>query len=226
MGSQKKKIEAYLDCVSPTSYLAFSYLTRRKQALQDLGVDLEFIPVFLGGIQTSSGNKPPWTLPAKAAYFSHDTPRALKYFGLKFTIPDFFPILSLVPQRCLTYVKIAIPDKLEPLFEACFESMWVDHKDLSKAEHMLNALQRVFDSREAEEILRKAQSPEIKQNLNDATSHAAGSLGAFGCPWFWVHDGNGNAGPFFGSDRFHYMWDYLDLPHRDLELDLTVHGKL
>lgn len=91
---------------------------------------------------------------------------------------------------------------------------------------MLNALQRVFDSREAEEILRKAQSPEIKQNLNDATSHAAGSLGAFGCPWFWVHDGNGNAGPFFGSDRFHYMWDYLDLPHRDLELDLTVHGKL
>lgn len=42
------------------------------------------------------GNKPPWTLPAKAAYFSHDTPRALKYFGLKFTIPDFFPILSLV----------------------------------------------------------------------------------------------------------------------------------
>lgn len=50
------------------------------------------------------------------------------------------------------------------------------------------------------------------------TTHAFKDLGAFGCPWFWVHDGKGNAEPFFGSDRFHYMWDYLELPHQDLVL--------
>lgn len=91
---------------------------------------------------------------------------------------------------------------------------------------MLTALLKVFDNEEAEEVIKAAQSPEIKQALNDTTKHAVEDLGAFGCPWFWVHDGKGNAEPFFGSDRFHYMWDYLDIPHRDLEVLGPVSGKL
>lgn len=81
-----------------------------------------FIPVFLGGINVGSGssphhhlpdqtntqdsskryidgnigNKPPWTLPAKAAYSKYDGKRAQRYFGHDFEIPSFFPILSLL----------------------------------------------------------------------------------------------------------------------------------
>lgn len=91
---------------------------------------------------------------------------------------------------------------------------------------MLTALSKVFDKKEAEEIIKAAQTPEIKQTLNDVTKHAVEKLGAFGCPWFWVHDGKGKAEPFFGSDRFHYMWDYLDIPHRNLEILGPVSGKL
>lgn len=112
------------------------------------------------------------------------------------------------------------------MFQSCFESLWFGHLDLAKPEHMLSALLKVFTKEEAEEVMKAAQTPEIKQALNDITKHAVEDLGAFGCPWFWVHDGRGNAEPFFGSDRFHYMWDYLGIPHQDLELLEPVSGKL
>lgn len=118
------------------------------------------------------------------------------------------------------------PEKLEDLFQSCFESLWLQHLDLSKPEHMLATLIKVFNKQEAEKILKATQMPEIKQALNEVTKHAVEDLGAFGCPWFWVHDGNGNAEPFFGSDRFHYMLDYLEIPHQDLELHISGSGKL
>jgi hypothetical protein len=44
-----------------------------------------------------AGNKPPWTLPAKAKYSSFDGPRAAKYFGTKpVKAPEFFPIMTLL----------------------------------------------------------------------------------------------------------------------------------
>ncbi|KAF3940349.1 hypothetical protein ABW19_dt0201957 [Dactylella cylindrospora] len=172
------------------------------------------------------GNKPPWTLQAKAAYSQFDGPRAQKYFGFNFQIPEFFPILSLLPQRCLTCVKEKYPDKFESTFQACFEALWLQHLDLAQPEHMLSALLKVFNEEEAKGILGAAGTPQIKQALNDTTKHAFEDLGAFGCPWFWVHNGKGSAEPFFGSDRFHYMWDYLEIPHQDLEIKSRVVGKL
>ncbi|KAE8392301.1 hypothetical protein BDV23DRAFT_151464 [Aspergillus alliaceus] len=91
-----KRIECYIDCVSPYSFYAFTYLQKNAAALESLGVEIEYIPVFLGGINVSSGNKPPWTLPAKAAYSKYDGERAQKYFGHKFDIPSWWPILSLL----------------------------------------------------------------------------------------------------------------------------------
>jgi 2-hydroxychromene-2-carboxylate isomerase len=60
------------------------------------------------------------------------------------------------------------------------------------------------------------------RTLTRVTEKVARDLGAYGCPWFWVYDGKGNAEPFFGSDRFHYMWDYLDIPHEDLALHVQA----
>jgi 2-hydroxychromene-2-carboxylate isomerase len=59
--------------------------------------DFRFHPVFLGGINVLSGNKPLWTLPAKAKYIVFDRRRAEKYYGMTDVgMPDFFPILSLL----------------------------------------------------------------------------------------------------------------------------------
>lgn len=56
--------------------------------------------MFLGGINVASGNKPPWSLPAKAAYGVFDGDRAKKYFGATdIRTPDFFPILSILVRH-------------------------------------------------------------------------------------------------------------------------------
>ncbi|KAI1929906.1 hypothetical protein LOZ52_000103 [Ophidiomyces ophidiicola] len=122
------------------------------------------------------------------------------------------------PQRCLVYAKKQYPEKFENFFESCFETMWTGQLDISKPENLLVAARKVFDDTQAKEVVQGGNDPEIKKALTDNTEYAVKELGAFGCPWFWVHDGKGNAEPFFGSDRFHFMWDYLDIPHRDLEL--------
>ncbi|KAL2793896.1 thioredoxin-like protein [Aspergillus keveii] len=216
----QKKIECYLDCVSPYSYYAFTYLQANKQTLESFGVEIEFIPVFLGGINVGSGNKPPWTLPAKAAYSKYDGKRAQRYFGHNFEIPGFFPILSLLPQRALTYIKKTHQkNTIESSFHACFSTMWNEHIDISVPENLAIALSKVFkDESVIKDILAGANAPETKAALTETTGRVVKDLGAFGCPWFWVSDGKGNGEPFFGSDRFHYMWDFLGVPHRDLEL--------
>ncbi|KAL4767553.1 thioredoxin-like protein [Aspergillus nidulans var. acristatus] len=222
----QKKIECYIDIVSTYSFYAFTYLQSNRAALEALDVEVEFIPVFLGGINVGSGNKPPWTLPAKAAYSRYDVKRAQRYFGHDFEVPSFFPILSLLPQRALTYIKQTYPkDNYEATFHSCFESFWYRHLDISSPENLAIALGTVFDKAQIQEILAGANKPETKQALTDVTTKAVKELGAFGCPWFMVHDGKGNVEPFFGSDRFHFMWDYLGLPHGDLELKVQGREK-
>ncbi|PLB33438.1 putative DSBA family oxidoreductase [Aspergillus candidus] len=215
-----KKIECYLDCVSPYSFYALSYLQKNKAALESLGVEIEYIPVFLGGINVGSGNKPPWTLPAKAAYSKFDGQRAQKYFGHDFQIPSFFPILSLLPQRALTHIKKSYPPPtLEAAFIACYDTMWNGQVDISKPEHLATALGKVFRSeQEVRDVIVAASSPEIKADLSAVTERTVKELGAYGCPWFWVTNGEGASEPFFGSDRWHFMWQFLGLPFEDLRL--------
>ncbi|KAL4861415.1 hypothetical protein BDV12DRAFT_67050 [Aspergillus spectabilis] len=222
-----KKIECYIDCVSPYSFYAFTYLQENRSILESHGVEIEFIPVFLGGINVASGNKPPWTLPNKAAYGKYDGKRAQRYFGHDFEIPSFFPILSLLPQRALTYIKTHhTREKYESAFRSIFTTMWNEHVDLSTPGNLSIALAKVFDEAQIREILAGASLPETKALLTSTTERTVKELGAFGCPWFWVSDGRGNHEPFFGSDRFHYMWDYLGVPHLDLKLVGVGRGKL
>ncbi|KAL4969835.1 putative DSBA family oxidoreductase [Aspergillus stella-maris] len=216
-----KKIECYIDVVSPYSFYSFDYLQKNRAALEAQNVEFEFIPVFLGGINVGSGNKPPWELPAKAAYSKFDTKRAQQYFGHDFTVPDFFPILSLLPQRALTYIKRNFSKgQFESTFQAFFNAMWNNHIDISNPENLISVLSRssLFTESQIKDILAGASNPAIKQELTGTTAKAVKELGAFGCPWFWVSAGNGKSEPFFGSDRWAYMWRFLGLEFEDLRL--------
>ncbi|KAL1958049.1 hypothetical protein VTO42DRAFT_5261 [Malbranchea cinnamomea] len=214
------KIEAYFDCPSPYSYLAFLHLRRNRERLASHGVEVEVHPVFLGGINAGSGNKPPWTLPAKAAYGAFDRKRAVKYFGVKdFEVPSFFPPLSLLPQRAITYVKLNYPrERYEQTFLLYWDYLFYRHIDISKPENLATLFSDAgYSKEEVERILAAAQSPEIKKALTDRTKEAL-DRGAFGAPWFWVKNSKGEEEPFFGSDRFHFMWQYLDVPFRDIQI--------
>ncbi|KAK7189363.1 DSBA-like thioredoxin domain-containing protein [Paraphaeosphaeria sporulosa] len=218
------KITAYLDCVSPFSYFALKHLERHRSVLESHNVEIDIVPVFLGGIMEGSGNKPPWTLKAKALYSGPDAARAKRYFGVpKMQTPSFFPILSLLPQRALVYIKATYPELFVQTFVDLFSAMWEEGQDVSKPDLLSVALSKRFEEVQIREILGKATAPENKQVLNANTKEAL-DQGAFGCPWFWVCNSKGEEEPFFGSDsqadpgRFPFMWQHLDLPWKDVEL--------
>ncbi|KAJ5907676.1 hypothetical protein N7495_000358 [Penicillium taxi] len=214
------KIDAYIDCVSPYSYYATLYLRRNRRALDSYGVEIEFHPVFLGGINVGSDNKPPWTLPAKAAYSKFDMQRACTYFGVPpIKIPEFFPILSIMPQRCMIYIKRHYPrERFETTFISLWEGMYHKNIDISKLEKLVDLLKiQEYSDQEVKEILAAVSNPEYKQALIDNTQKAL-DLGAYGAPWFWVRNEKGNEEPFFGSDRFAFMWQYLGVPYHDIAI--------
>ncbi|PGG99444.1 hypothetical protein AJ79_08518 [Helicocarpus griseus UAMH5409] len=218
------KIEAYFDCPSPYSFFAFQYLLENRELLASHGVDVDIFPVFLGGINAGSGNTPPWTNPAKAKYGQYDRQRAAKYFGVKdMTPPPFFPPLTILPQRVATHIKAHYPrDRFERTFLLYWTYMFFRHVDLSKPENVIALLrEEKYSDAEIESIMSAAQSAEGKAALTARTKEAL-DRGAFGAPWFWVRNAEGKEEPFFGSDRWHYMWEFLGVPFRDLEI---VKGK-
>lgn len=174
-----------------------------------------------------SGNSPPWTLPARAKMGNFDSRRAQKYFKQPVKLPKFFPINSLLNQRSLCYIREKYPERFEPTFGALYKAMWQaeraeDALNVGKAEDLLKALvgSGLWSQKEAEEIIAAAQTAEVKAKLNENTNQAV-KLGAYGAPWFWVTNVEGKSEPFFGSDRFHFMWSFLDLPHSDLKLGIA-----
>jgi 2-hydroxychromene-2-carboxylate isomerase len=115
--------------------------------------------------------------------------------------PDFFPILSLFPQRALCFIKEKHPRALVSTFLDIYEAMWKNGKDVSKPEVLVETLKSRFSSEEIEAVVSSANSAPFKQKLNDNTKEAL-DRGAFGAPWFWVRNAKGAEEPFFGSDRY------------------------
>jgi glutathione S-transferase kappa 1 len=115
--------------------------------------------------------------------------------------PSFFPLLSLLPMRAMTYIKSSYPSaKYEDVFGELWIETWQRHNELSAPEKMAACLSRHFDAEDVKKIMAAANTPAIKQELLDVTKKALDS-GAFGCPWFVVTNKEGKVEPFFGSDR-------------------------
>ncbi|KAH7038166.1 uncharacterized protein B0I36DRAFT_315695 [Microdochium trichocladiopsis] len=76
------RIECYVDIASFFSYIAVLQLVEMGDLLSQHGVQVDIYPVLLGAINAGSGNKPPWTVAAKAAYLAHDSNRAKRLVGL------------------------------------------------------------------------------------------------------------------------------------------------
>ncbi|GAD94169.1 hypothetical protein MGYG_05035 [Paecilomyces variotii No. 5] len=168
-----------------------------------------------------SGNKPPWTLPAKARYGGYERQQATKYFKLpEFEAPSFFPILSLLPQRAMTYIKANYPaEKFEKTLLLLWDYLFYQHRDVSKPEVLTTLLTEdaKFTPSETEAIIAATGEKKWKDALLAKTQEAL-DLGAFGAPWFHVINKKGEESMFFGSDRFHYMWQHLELPFEDFKI--------
>lgn len=227
------EILVHLDCASPYSYFAFVHLRKIRPILDSYKVKVDFIPIFLGGVNHATGNKPPSTLPAKGKYGPFDMRRSVEQFGtVKLTAPPFFPMVSLLPQRCMCVVK----EKYDrDVFERVYDRLWVwvfnKHVDLAKPENMKAVLLEGGDlsEKQADEIIQSAGTKEVKAVLNENTRKAIEEYGAYGAPWLWVTrtDEQGNqelAEPVFGSDRFVYVYRLLGLDFEDVQLHKKGEG--
>ncbi|KAL9484980.1 hypothetical protein ACSS6W_003769 [Trichoderma asperelloides] len=224
------KIECFLDLASYFSYIAFTDLAQNRDKLAANGVEVEIYPVLLGGINHLSGNKPPWTVEAKAKYLKYDSRRAAERIGLSNiqSPPDLMAVSHTIsPLRALHYIKANYPKAtFLAAFESLFMAFWTPpNVNLIPEENLRAVLQgaterpgqsgskKLFTEEEVETIM---QSRGKMKDALLATTKRAVDLGAFGAPWLWVTNAKGESEPFFGSDRFHHIYRFLDIPHQDI----------
>ncbi|OAA78297.1 glutathione S-transferase kappa 1 [Akanthomyces lecanii RCEF 1005] len=174
------------------------------------------------------GNKPPWTLAAKAAYLSFDSARALRRVGLSnVQSPDdlMSAAMTVQPLRAIHYVKAHYP---EPVFLAAFHALLVEfwtppNRKIADADVLREVLGemtetvggsgRLFSPAEVDKIMdgRAAFKDSVKKETDEALAK-----GAFGAPWIWATNAKGESEPFFGSDRFNHVYAFLDIPFQDI----------
>ncbi|KAK4106812.1 DSBA-like thioredoxin domain-containing protein [Parathielavia hyrcaniae] len=153
--------------------------------------------------------------------------------------------MTVAPMRCLLYIKQHHPAEVfESALHYLFHLFWSPpNADLTRLESVAGALGEVprgfegagtgsgtgvregegrekllFTEAEVREIVEGASEEEIKIGLKGVTQEALGK-GAFGAPWLWVVDERtGRGEPFFGSDRFHFVYEFLGLPYTNVML--------
>ncbi|ELQ44370.1 hypothetical protein OOU_Y34scaffold00088g10 [Pyricularia oryzae Y34] len=225
------KIQCFLDIASYFSYIAFADLLPNLDLLAAHGVEVEFVPVLIAGINTQSGNKPPWTLQAKAEYLRYDSDRAKERVGKAgIAFPKDFLSMALTVLRAMHYIKRNYSTKQYlTAMHYLFHAFWTPpHKNLTKQDVLREVLASVpsdfpgqgaplFSSQEVDDIIKAAGTQEYKDALTSSTDEAV-AKGAFGAPWIFVTNARGAEEPFFGSDRFNHIYKFLDLPFRDIEL--------
>lgn len=156
-----------------------------------------------------SGNKPPWLLPAKAAYLAGDSQRAAKRVGVHGlqTPKDLMSMaMTISPLRALHYIKANYPERFLPTMSALFQKFWTPpNVNLTQEENLITTLleatyegKRLFTEVEVEKIMKGRDG--MKALLKAKTEEVVNS-GAFGAPWFLVTNAKGETRSFFGSDR-------------------------
>ena len=188
-----KKIEYYLDCSSPWTYLSFKGILdlQRKK-------DFEIVwkPILVGGIFNSinpsvyESRKNP--VKEKAAYSQKDLKDWSELREITINWPTIFPVNSVKAMRGAFY----FIDKggIEFYLEDVFQGYWTNGKDISDTDYL--SLIAEENGGKALEYLEFISTDEAKQRLINNTQELI-DRGGFGSPTFFL-DGQDM---FFGNDR-------------------------
>jgi 2-hydroxychromene-2-carboxylate isomerase len=181
-------LEIYWDFSSPFAYLGS---TQAQKLAERTGATLVWRPMLLGGLFKAIGQVDvpllAWS-ETKRRYFLEDLKRFAAYWGVPFRFPSRFPVPSLKALRAY----LALPeDRRGPFRERAFGAIWAHDHDIAD-----EGVLRDLIGAGADEALERAQSPEGKKALIDATQRAV-DAGVFGAPT-WVIDGKEL---FWGQDR-------------------------
>ncbi len=185
--------EFHFDFGSPNAYLAHRVIPEIERRT---GVRFRYVPVLLGGVFKSTGNRSPGEafggIRNKLEYERRETQRFVARHGLTaFTRNPFFPVNTLALMRGAAAAEI--DGTLAAYVEAAFHHMWEDPKKMDDPAIMLAALRS--SDLDADHIAARTQDAAVKQRLI-ANTDASVARGCFGSPSFFIGEEM-----WFGKDR-------------------------
>ena len=195
------KVEYFLDCSSPWTYLSF-------KGMQDLSkrksIDIVWKPILVGGIFSSinpsvyeSRQNP---VKEKLAYSQKDLDDWSKSRGLIIKMPKIFPVNSVKAMRGSFFFQDA--DNIEDYLDAVFYAYWTEGKDISDDNVLKSIVNQLNGS--VEEYFEFIKTPEAKERLISNTQELM-DRGGFGSPTFFLNDND----MYFGNDRIQLLEEKL-----------------
>jgi 2-hydroxychromene-2-carboxylate isomerase len=189
------RVQFLFDFGSPNAYLSHKVL---PGIAQRCGVEIEYVPVLLGGLFKMTGNRSPAEAFAgiknKPEYAALETQRFIKRHGLHaYRFNPHFPVNTLQIMRGAVAAKRL--GVFEKYIDAVFAAMW--EQGLKMDDPAVIAPVLTSAGLDAEAVMAASQNAEVKAELV-ANTQAAFDHGAFGSPSFLVGDAL-----YFGKDTLH-----------------------
>ena len=186
------KAEFLFDFGSPNAYIAHTQIPGIESRT---GVEIEYVPVLLGGVFKLTGNVSPMEafkgVPAKLAYFRQDLQAWVEHLGIPYRRNPHFPVNTLAVMRGAA--AMLDTDRFADYVDTVFRAMWVDGRKMDDPAVLGEVLSAAgFD---AGALAARIAEPEVKQRLIGLTQGAV-DRGVFGSPAFFAGDRQ-----FFGKDR-------------------------
>lgn len=186
-----KTVEFFFDIGSPYSYLAS---TQIDDVVKRCRAEVKWRPFLLGGVFKATGNVPPATYAAKAAYLLTDLQRWSALYGVPFKLSSRFPLNTLRTERALFAAEqVGGYEAMKRYAKALFSAYWVNDEDVSNDA----VLARVAGESglSGEQVVKLLDDGSVKEALRTTTEEAV-KRGAFGAPTLFLGDQM-----YFGNDR-------------------------
>ena len=193
-------IEAFFDCSSPWTYLAFANL---RQLAAELQVEISWRPILVGGVfntvNPSVYAQRADPVPAKARYMLKDLADWARHTGLRIKFPPtVFPVNSVKAMRAC--IALEPQGKLVDFAAAAFEAYWTRDLDISQDDVLAEVCARAGVDPAA--LFEAIADPKIKDQLRRNTEEVI-ARGGFGSPTIFV----GGDDMYFGNDRMPLIRD-------------------
>ncbi|KAF5870399.1 putative glutathione s-transferase kappa [Botrytis fragariae] len=210
----RPKITLYVDTVSPFAYEAY-WIFRHDSTFSKCNI--EYVPVFLGGIMKDVGNNPPINIKNKDKWIDRERLHWASVFNIPMSseTPVGFPHMTLRIQRALGVLPFLFPEENEAQDVLCqcldrlYEMYWVEGKNISGPGVLEEVLKDVIGEEKKELVLKevagKGKEAVVKNN------ERAIREGAFGLPWMVCTNSAGETAGFWGVDHLAQVVDFLGL---------------
>lgn len=196
-GDMTMTIDFWFSIGSTYTYLS---VMRLEQVEQETGVRFRWQPFSVRSLMQEMNNIPFIGKPAKENYMWRDIERRAEKYGLPINLPVEYPLKNFDLANRVAIV--AQHENWCPAYVSATYRLWFcDGLPAGGDANLTQSLKQ--SGQDADRVLKLAQSKEIEDAYDAATSRAR-TLGVFGSPSFVVEDGE----LFWGDDRLDDAIDY------------------